>query len=449
LLSGVLLSCYGILQHVGIAESFGAFTVKGNFDNTAGYASALSICLASSLYFLREKTGVFSIGCFVLIAVGILLSGSRSAFVSALAVMFIFNFDVVRKNWAARTLILLSFFAALSIVLTLGGKDSAKGRILIWTCSIDMIKDSPFVGHGTDGFERSYMRYQADFFAKNPDSKYAYLADNVSKPFNEYISATVSFGFIGLLVVLGLHILIIRTYLTSTPKNRALLLCVVAIAVFGLFSYPISYPFSWLVIAVVSLENIPKNRLKVRFPLTTLLKITVCASCFYVAYAILTNMHYDRKWSALSNRAESSTDSTTARSYQDLFKHKKADRYFLYNYAAVLNKCGAYENSNAITTKLKRYWHNYDLQTLAGHNSLMLNKFEDAEESYLMAHHMCPSRFVPLYDVFEVYLKQNRQGDAKKIAERIRLKTVKVESSVTRAIKKKAQEYLEQPTPSI
>gem|GEM_PF-4340560 len=99
LLSGVLLSCYGILQYVGIVDSFGTFSVKGNFDNTAGYASALSICFASSLYFLREKRGVFSIGCFVLIAVGILLSGSRSAFVSAVGVLFFYNFDLARKHW--------------------------------------------------------------------------------------------------------------------------------------------------------------------------------------------------------------------------------------------------------------------------------------------------------------------------------------------------------------
>jgi len=293
------------------------------------------------------------------------------------------------------------------------------------------------------------MRYQADFFDQNPDSEYAYLADNVSKPFNEYISATVSFGFIGLLVVLGLHVLFIRTYAATTPKNRVLLLCAVAIAVFGLFSHPLTYPFSWLVIAVASLENIPRNGLKTRPILLHLFKTTVCAFCFYVACTISTNMHYDRKWFILSKLAESSADLTMAESYQDLFKHKKADRYFLYNYAAVLNRYGAYEKSNVITSKLKMYWHNYDLQLLAAHNSLMLNQLEDAEESYLMAHHMCQSRFVPLYGIFEVCLKANRQEDAKKMAERICLKTVKVESFVTVGIKKKAREYLEEPTPSM
>jgi len=448
LLSGVLLSCYGILQYVGIAKSVGTFTVKGNFDNTAGYASALSICFASSLCFLREKTSVFSIGCFVLISVGLLLSSSRSAFVSVLGVLFIYNFDVVQRNRRARSLILLSFFIALFTAFTFGNKDSAKGRLLIWICSIEMIKDKPLVGHGPDGFQRSYMRYQADFFDKNPESSYAYLADNVSKPFNEYISAVVSFGIIGLFVVLGLHILFIRTYAASAAKNRTLLLCMVAVAIFSLFSYPLSYPFSWLVIIVALLENIPKNGSKIRFPLVSLVKIAICAFCFYIAYTMSSNMYYDRKWFVLSKLAESNRDPTIAESYQDLFQHKKTDRYFLYNYASVLNRSRAYEKSKAITSKLKAYWHNYDLEILAAHNSLMLKQLEDAEESYLMAHHMCPSRFVPLYGVFEVCLKANRQEDAKSIAEKISLKAVKVESFVTKEIKKKAQEYLERSTPS-
>jgi len=131
-----------------------------------------------------------------------------------------------------------------------------------------------------------------------------------------------------------------------------------------------------------------------------------------------------------------------------LFKYKKADRYFRYNYAAVLNRYGAYEKSNAITAELKAYWYNYDLQILAAHNNLMLNKLEDAEESCLIAHHMCPSRFVPLYGVFEVCLKANRQENAKRIAEKISLKAVKVESFVTKEIKKKTREYLERSTPS-
>jgi len=293
LLSGVLLSCYGILQYFGVAKSFGTFAVKGNFDNTAGYASALSICFASSLYFLRKNTSIFSIGCFVLIAAGILLSASRSAFVSALGILFIYNFDVARKNWTTRTLALSFFFIALFIGFALGKTDSAKGRLLIWTCSIEMIKDKPLVGHGADGFDRFYMRYQADFLQKNPAHGYAYLAGNVGKTFNEYISAAVSFGFIGLFVVLLLFILLIRTYAASTSKNRALLLCIVAVSIFGLFSYPLTYPFSWLVIVVALLENIPKNALKTKPLFVLLLKTVVCTLCFYVAYAILANIHYD------------------------------------------------------------------------------------------------------------------------------------------------------------
>ena len=47
------------------------------------------------------------------------------------------------------------------------------------------------------------MDYQAAYFEKHPNSRFALLADNVKHPFNEYLSITVQFGLIGLLILLS------------------------------------------------------------------------------------------------------------------------------------------------------------------------------------------------------------------------------------------------------
>jgi tetratricopeptide (TPR) repeat protein len=81
-------------------------------------------------------------------------------------------------------------------------KDSADGRLLIWRCSWEMIKENPVkgLGYGQGGFKAHYMNYQAKYFEAHPDSKQAMLADNVNRPFNEYLLLLVNYGLFGLLV---------------------------------------------------------------------------------------------------------------------------------------------------------------------------------------------------------------------------------------------------------
>ncbi len=82
-------------------------------------------------------------------------------------------------------LILLSY---LVVWVLLYEKDSADGRLLIWQCSINMAKEAPWIGHGIDSFEAHYMDYQADYFKKHGQSRYAMLADNVKSNHSMNIS---------------------------------------------------------------------------------------------------------------------------------------------------------------------------------------------------------------------------------------------------------------------
>ena len=54
-----------------------------------------------------------------------------------------------------------------------------------------MIKDNPVTGYGSGGFLANYMNYQAEYFARDTDNKYAMLAGDVKHPFNEYILLVV------------------------------------------------------------------------------------------------------------------------------------------------------------------------------------------------------------------------------------------------------------------
>lgn len=73
-------------------------------------------------------------------------------------------------------------FRFIIVRMLLDEKDSADGRLLIWRCSVSMVKDAPWLGHGIGSFEARYMDYQADYFRQYGLNRYSMLADNVKHP---------------------------------------------------------------------------------------------------------------------------------------------------------------------------------------------------------------------------------------------------------------------------
>jgi O-antigen ligase len=101
-------------------------------------------------------------------------------------------------------------------------KDSADGRLLLWTVSTKMILEKPLTGFGVDGFKKNYLLYQGEYFKNNPDSPYADLADNATSPFNEWLKIGVEQGIIGLLFIVGIILTAFR-YSSNSPPLRAIM----------------------------------------------------------------------------------------------------------------------------------------------------------------------------------------------------------------------------------
>lgn len=111
--------------------------------------------------------------------------------------------------------ILAVFLLAGSFTLYRYKKDSADGRILIWTVTSNIIKDYPIVGVGQDMFKAHYMDYQADYFRNHTDSKYALVADDNKYAFNEFLNIWTENGAIGLLLFLSVLVFV---FLPKTLK---------------------------------------------------------------------------------------------------------------------------------------------------------------------------------------------------------------------------------------
>lgn len=249
----VLQAGYGILQFCNILPpSSATYKVTGSFDNPAGFAGSLCAGLPFTVYFLLD-TNTKSIrwgGWFamLIISIGILMSESRTGLLCIAIVSIVhFVYYNVKKLHGRKAIIGFCFSLMLllaSAILLFNAiyqwkKDSADGRLLIWKCTWEMIKDKPITGHGIGAFESHYMDYQAKYFEEHPNSQFTMLADNVKHPFNEFLSIGVQFGVIGWGCLLALAIFLVYCYRRHpSQEGYVSLLALVSVAVFPHFLIP-------------------------------------------------------------------------------------------------------------------------------------------------------------------------------------------------------------------
>jgi len=152
---------YGIAQFMHLFSTVGRFRVTGSFDNPAGFAAGLCAGFPFFFYFLKRKEKWMQIASLIgmaIIVFTVFLSGSRAGMVT-LAVVCILGFFHFFRITTKQKIAVGIFLAVLITGLYFYKKDSANGRLLIWRCSWEMIKDKPLTGYGHGGFKANYMNY--------------------------------------------------------------------------------------------------------------------------------------------------------------------------------------------------------------------------------------------------------------------------------------------------
>src|SRR5690606_37757347 len=381
LLASGILAIQGILQFFGILTANGIFRVTGSFDNPAGFAICLSAGFPTCYYHWSQPNkwgNRLSIVVGLLIILAVILSGSRTGVfclvvLGMLYILHYFSISIKTKQIFILTGILLGFICFLYLLK----KDSADGRLLIWNCSWNMIMDKPWTGFGFGGFRENYMYYQAAYFRQFPDSPYAMLAGNVSRPFNEYILLLVNFGLLGLLVLIVCIYGIVRLYRRNkSPLTLFAVQTLIGIAVLALFSYPLLYPYIWwLLLLSVSILLIG---LKDMFHLSRR-KQRVCAllsgiATLMIRRTIYRDMRYKQAWTQTINAALHAGIDNIKERYEMLFSKLKENHLFLFNYAAEMNHQQEYMLSLDIAKLVSDMWADYDLQLIMAHNYQQLEK---------------------------------------------------------------------------
>lgn len=438
---------YGIFQYFNVLPSTANFRVTGSFDNPAGFAASLCAGFPFSFYFVftKERWGkYFAATIIFIIALAVVLSGSRTGVISLLIVLFaalIYKFPIHIKS---KFLVLLILFFSITSCLYFLKKDSANGRLLIWLCTSEMIKEKTTIIPDPGRFKANYMDYQAIYFEKYPASIFASLADNVNRPFNEYLRLLSDYGLAGFIIFFAAIWFIWKSFkrCNNDLLARISIWCLLSIAVFSFFSYPLTYPFVWVtgilsVLVIVRQANYTVKVSAIMYKRLNILLIPLVISMYILTYQWITSEMY---WCKVARKSLVGETVEMLPLYKQLHQVLSNNELFLYNYAAELNAVEHYNESLSVARECERLWADYDLQMLIADNLQKSKQYTEAVQHYKKAAAMCPVKFMPLYKLLKLYETTGENAQAIQIAKVIEDKPIKVVSPTVRRIKQEAKQ---------
>ncbi|WP_055299894.1 O-antigen ligase family protein [Bacteroides thetaiotaomicron] len=456
LILGSVQAVYGLLQYFSLYSSHSIYKVTGTFDNPAGFASCLCFCLPFVAFLISQRNKYIGFAGWImggLIVTAVFLSYSRSGIVSIVTICAIVSFERLNCSAWYKYLMIILVSGLLIVPSYLIKRDSADGRLLIWQCGLEMVKDAPWWGHGIRSFEAHYMDYQAQYFKEHGlQNRNAMLADNVKQPFNEYLRILINWGGIGLLLFLSVVGLLIYCYKRNpTTEKHIALYALISVGVFSGFSYPFSYPFTWIVTCLIVLMLVSDCQKQIRIPLwcRNIVYIVVVVGAFLGINWARERFRLEHNWHKAFALALCNSYDEALPYYVSMLHQFYDNPYFLYNYAAVLLENRQYERSLQIALQCRKYWADYDLELMIGEIYQQLNKPKLAEKYYNSASMMCPSRFLPLYKLFHLYKTNGEKERSLAMAEAVISKPMKIKTTTIRMMKREMEREIQKMNMSI
>ena len=359
--------------------------------------------------------------------------------------------------------------AIIAVALLTGGvfalyqmkQGSVNGRLLIWKVSSEIIKVKPLLGHGVNSFEAKYMDYQAKYFAKNPTSNEIFVADNTKYAFNEFARISVEIGIIGLIICVSIicFALFGKTVQCPSPEkflSISIRAALIAIMIFSMFSYPaeivpIKVNFvvllallSHYLIPIKILSFTPKIiRIKsAKKQIRLLLNLGRVALAFILIFGTsvfirsgIKLYQSNKNWKMAFITYQMGAYSTSIKDYEKAFLYLKFNGDFLLNYGKALSMAEEHEKAVEILEYAKNYYPNTILYTALGDSYKALGRTNKAEEAYLHAWHMIPSRFYPKYLLAKLYDETGQKAKAVQVANELLNKEVKIDSKAIEEIR--------------
>jgi hypothetical protein len=393
----------------------------------------------------------------LLVTFGLILATQcRTAIVALLTAMLIILYPYfthtrkIKKYLKVVTIVIFILSVSfLGFFLLKSKESSAKGRLLVWKVSSEVIKDNYFKGVGYGNFSVAFNDYQTKFFEKKGlDHKYGQLAGNPITAYNAFIQSWVEGGFIGFLLLCSIFLSAIAYIVKSISKGEvgAILRLFMIISIIIMCSVNFFFAeMSLMLTFVCILSAIPEKRFflcSINKALMSTLLILLLILSFSITILVCRQAYGRFNLNqAISSRKESVDISNDYLSIaQKYIKNNEQVLYFKgLNYSKKNDLNSAAKYVSEAYQKTKRG----DIAYVLGTIYLRLNEFSKAEFFLSKAMYQIPSKFAPRYALMNLYIRQKEYGKAKSMATNILNMNVKVESENVDLIKKQAEIFLQ------
>jgi len=464
ILTGLVEAVWGLKQLYGFSPSqHSLFKTTGSFFNPGPYAGYLAMVIPLAFYYMLNDYRIFKnklhyiyIPFYVRWGISVLsffstllvlpAAMSRASWIAAIIGCLISgllylskkkNLKAYIKRFRKKLIFILSGTIILSIIGLIGiyhlKKDSADGRALIWKISIETIKEYPF-GIGIGNFSRVYGDKQAEYFAMQQGTGQEQLvAGNPEYAFNEYLQICIEFGIIPFLVFIS--IIIYTVYIGIKKKNYATIGAFISLLVFAFMSYPFSIlPFliSFAFLTALCSSNRQENKQRC-FSKSLLLTGFFVLFLFFTTCISLYNRYptYDayKKWSKTKILYNINLHKDAIKEYVKFYSYLDCEIQFLFEYAQCLSKSEQYEESNKVLQKAMKISCDPMLYNVMGKNHQALGNYTLAEQYFIKAGMIVPSRLYPYYLLAKLYDEMEDSEKVCEMAEFIQSKEAKVHST--------------------
>lgn len=222
LLSGLLVSIYGILQHFGVDKHLWVQQVQERVFSTFGQPNWLAayLCILIPIA-LHQKKPIYKIFAFLFFTC-LLYTKSKSGISASLVSIFIYYSLIYFFKKENIKNIILPIFIFTFLILLISNPiknhifppktspntteeefnitDSGNIRQIVWRGAIDLFKKFPFFGTGVESFAYSY--YWVRPVEHNLTSEWNFLYNKAHNEYINYLATTGIIGFISYLILI-------------------------------------------------------------------------------------------------------------------------------------------------------------------------------------------------------------------------------------------------------
>ena len=425
----LVTALFGIIEVVySLTIGRNIHPIIGTFENPSILAMSVTLYMPALLYFYTDKSKVVKaviIILYLLSFTAIAMSQSRAGIIC----MAICGIYILWKTFRFNAKYLFVATLAISITVALSllfvKSESTTGRQFILERSLEMIKEKP-LGWGCKGFSQNYMDFQAEYFRNNNDEEAAMLADNMRHPLNEYIYIAINYGIPTIAAILLLTVILVyRKQKENSNESHTFLLTATMLAIWMMFSYPLSQPFTWNIMYIAMLLFVCNSNLRANRSIKGIIIIFASVFIFFVCR----NYNYRHQWEKAVETYHTGKNKTVPLAIFDKLKNRYGNNAeFLYSYATLLYNEKQYEQAISVAEKCDSVSASYDLETVLANSYMFGGELGKAEKHYIQACNMCPNRFIPLYKIFKIYKQLGDTEQMLKVGKEILNKKIKVPS---------------------